>query len=91
MLGLAPAPQLHRDGVHWLNVRRPLCMDELRGRLIILDFWTACCVNCLHVLPTLRRIEELFAESVLVIGVHSPKYPAERDATSIRRSGSCAP
>lgn len=86
MLGLAPAPQLHRDGVHWLNVRRPLCMDELRGRLIILDFWTACCVNCLHVLPTLRRIEELFADSVLVIGVHSPKYPAERDPTSIRHA-----
>ncbi len=88
-LGLAPAPELHRDGVQWFNVLRPLCMSELRGRLLILDFWTGCCVNCLHVLPTLRRIEELFADSVLVIGVHSPKYPAEHDAKRVAQTIAC--
>jgi thiol-disulfide isomerase/thioredoxin len=83
MLGLAPAPELQRDDGRWFNVSRPLCLADLRGRLIILDFWTSCCVNCLHVLPTLRRIEELFSDSVLVIGVHSPKYPAEQDAANV--------
>jgi thiol-disulfide isomerase/thioredoxin len=79
MLGLAPAPELCRAGVHWFNVTHPLSLNDLRGRLVILDFWTPCCVNCLHVLPTLRRLEQTFASSIIVVGVHSPKYPAERD------------
>src|SRR5512132_53165 len=83
MLGLAPAPELRRTGEHWFNVARSLSLDDLRGRLVILDFWTPCCVNCLHVLPTLRRLEEAFAESIVVVGVHSPKYPAERDEASL--------
>src|SRR5512144_2096157 len=76
MLGLAPAPELCRTGVQWFNVTQPLSLNDLRGRLVILDFWTPCCVNCLHVLPTLRRLEEAFAESSVVVGVHSPNYPA---------------
>jgi thiol-disulfide isomerase/thioredoxin len=83
MLGLAPAPELGRTGVHWFNVARPLSLHDLRGRLVILDFWTPCCVNCLHILPTLRRLEETFADSIVVVGVHSPKYPAEQDEASL--------
>jgi thiol-disulfide isomerase/thioredoxin len=83
MLGLAPAPELGRTGVHWFNVARPLSLYDLRGRLVILDFWTPCCVNCLHILPTLRRLEETFADSIVVVGVHSPKYPAEQDEASL--------
>jgi thiol-disulfide isomerase/thioredoxin len=83
MLGLAPAPELCRTGVQWFNVARPLSLNDLRGRLVILDFWTPCCVNCLHVLPTLRRLEQTFADSIIVVGVHSPKYPAERDEASL--------
>ena len=83
MMGLAPAPELGRTGIEWFNVARPLSLDDLRGRLVILDFWTPCCVNCLHVLPTLRRLEEVFADNVAVIGVHSPKYPAEHDTANL--------
>lgn len=86
MLGLAPAPEFCDDGVQWFNVTRPLKLSELRGRLVILDFWTPCCVNCLHVLPLLRRIEERFGDEVVIIAVNSPKYPAERDPASVERA-----
>jgi Thiol-disulfide isomerase and thioredoxins len=79
MFGLSPAPELCRAGQVWFNVQYPLTLDELRGRLIVLDFWTACCVNCLHVLPILDRLKQYFGDRVVVISVHSPKYPAERD------------
>ena len=43
----------------WLNVDRPPTIRDLRGQLVILDFWTYCCINCMHVLPVLRDLEEL--------------------------------
>lgn len=84
MFGLRPAPELCRPGLRWFNVDRPLTMADLRGRLVVLDFWTACCVNCLNVLQTLRRIASAFADdAVLVIGVHSPKFPHEREPEAV--------
>jgi thiol-disulfide isomerase/thioredoxin len=63
----------------------------LRGRFVLLDFWTFCCANCLHVLDELRPIEERFADALTVIGVHSPKFAHERDpravAAAIERYG----
>ena len=54
------APEL--DGaLAWLNVDRPLSLAELRGCVVILDFWTYCCINCLHVLPDLEFLEQKFA------------------------------
>lgn len=79
MFGLMPAPELCRGGQVWFNVEYPLPLDHLRGRLVILDFWTPCCVNCLHVLPILHQLEQTYGDSLAVISVHSPKYPAERD------------
>jgi thiol-disulfide isomerase/thioredoxin len=74
-------------GLAWLNVDRPITMMELRGAVVIVDFWTYCCVNCMHVLPVLRTIEERFAdEPVVVIGVHSGKFTAERDPQRIREA-----
>lgn len=67
----------------WLNTEAPLTLAGLRGKLVILDFWTFCCINCMHVLPTLRRIEQAFPEEVAVIGVHSPKFAAERDPAKV--------
>lgn len=81
-----PAPALDR-ALAWLNVDRPLSLAELRGCVVILDFWTYCCINCMHVVPTLRELEARYADRpLLVIGVHSGKFHAERDPERIREA-----
>ena len=72
----------------WLNTEQPLRLDaELQGHVVVLDFWTYCCINCLHVLPVLSRLEQHFAEEpVAVIGVHSAKFLTEKDPQHIRRA-----
>lgn len=73
------APELE-PYVTWLNTRRPLSIRALRGQLVILDFWTYCCVNCMHVVPVLRDLERRHRKDPLVvIGVHSAKFPTESD------------
>jgi thiol-disulfide isomerase/thioredoxin/sugar lactone lactonase YvrE len=63
----------------WVNTTRPLSLSELRGHVVILDFWTSCCVNCMHVVPILRDLEARHArDPVVVIGVHSAKFAAEQ-------------
>jgi thiol-disulfide isomerase/thioredoxin len=76
------APELAGRG--WLNTGgRSLRLAELRGRIVVLDFWTFCCINCLHVLDELRPIEQRYADTVVVIGVHSPKFDHERDPAAL--------
>ena len=71
------APELVGKG-GWLNTGdRQYTLSDLRGRVVILDFWTFCCINCLHVLDELRELEEKHADTVVVIGVHSPKFAHE--------------
>ncbi len=73
------APELvGRQG--WLNTGgKSLGINDLRGKIVILDFWTFCCINCLHVLDELRPIEHDFADCLVTIGVHSPKFVHEAD------------
>ncbi|HEU4811015.1 MAG TPA: NHL domain-containing thioredoxin family protein [Nocardioides sp.] len=75
------APELAGRG--WLNTDGPLTLRELRGRFVLLDFWTFCCVNCLHVLDELRPVEEKYADELVVIGVHSPKFVHEADPVAL--------
>jgi thiol-disulfide isomerase/thioredoxin len=77
------APEIDRPGLSWFNLDRPLSLASLRGKLVILDFWTSSCINCMHVIPSLRRVEETFPEEVAVIGVHSPKFPAEQEPQNV--------
>ena len=73
------APELVGAG-GWIGTAgRQLRLADLRGRVVVLDFWTFCCVNCLHVLDELRPLEERFADVLDVIGVHSPKFAHEAD------------
>lgn len=76
------APELRGD--LWLNTGgRPLTLAELRGRVVLLDFWTSGCINCLHVLDELRPLEAEFADVLVTIGVHSPKFLHEGERASI--------
>ncbi len=75
---LVRAPRLQAANLPWFNVHAPLDLPDLTGKLVILDFWTYCCINCIHIVPTLKRIEEAYPDDVVVIGVHSPKFPGEK-------------
>jgi DNA-binding beta-propeller fold protein YncE len=82
--GPIPAPSL--DGATaWLNVAAPITMAQLRGKIVILDFWTYGCVNCLHVLRDLKTLESRFPDELVVIGVHSPKFTNEKDTANLKR------
>lgn len=79
------APEL--NGAAWLNTDHPLTLAELRGKLLLLDFWTYCCINCMHVLPDLKYLEEKYAgQPLVVIGVHSAKFENEKDTDNIRQA-----
>lgn len=84
------APRL--QGRAWLNTGgRALSLDELRGKIVLLDFWTFCCINCLHVLDELRDLEHQYADVLVIIGVHSPKFAHEANpealAAAVERYG----
>ncbi|MEU4776304.1 NHL domain-containing thioredoxin family protein [Micromonospora sp. NPDC023633] len=84
------APELR--GRQWLNTGgQNLTLQDLRGRCVLLDFWTFCCINCLHVLDELRPLEEKYGDVLVVIGVHSPKFEHEKDpdalAAAVERYG----
>ncbi|MDQ3743359.1 MAG: redoxin domain-containing protein [Acidobacteriota bacterium] len=82
--GRVRAPELE-GGRGWLNTDRPLSIAALRGKVVLLDFWTYGCVNCMHVIPDLRRLEEKYAKELVVIGVHSAKFENEKETENIRR------
>ena len=71
-------------GRGWLNTGGvDLTLEDLRGKIVLLDFWTFCCVNCLHVLEELRPLEEKWNQELVVIGVHSPKFEFEKDPDAL--------
>ncbi|MET9426128.1 NHL domain-containing thioredoxin family protein [Streptomyces sp. NPDC003036] len=77
------APELVGKG-GWLNTGgKDLTLADLRGRIVILDFWTFCCINCLHVLDELRELEEKHRDTVVIIGVHSPKFVHEAEHQAV--------
>ncbi len=77
------APELVGRG-GWINTGdEELALAKLRGRIVILDFWTFCCVNCLHVLDELRELEDKHRDTVVVVGVHSPKFAHEAEHQAV--------
>ena len=74
-----PLPQ----GLAWLNTAGPLELADLRGKFVLLDFWTFCCVNCMHILPELDKLERDFPNELVVIGVHSAKFATEKESGNI--------
>jgi DNA-binding beta-propeller fold protein YncE len=82
--GRVRAPELE-GGRGWLNTAKPLSIAGLRGKVVLLDFWTYGCVNCMHVIPDLKRLEEKYPNELVVIGVHSAKFENEKETENIRR------
>lgn len=69
----------------WLNVDKPLSLSNLRGKVVVLDFWTLCCINCIQTFPELSILEEKYKnDPVVFIGIHSPKFIYEREREAVR-------
>ncbi len=69
----------------WLNVDKPLSLSNLRGKVVVLDFWTLCCINCIQTFPELSILEEKYKDDpVVFIGIHSPKFIYEREQEAVR-------
>ena len=83
--GNTNAPEFPR-GMDWLNTDTPIQLADLKGKLVLLDFWTFCCINCMHVIPDLKKLEEKYADELVVIGVHSAKFTNEKGSEAIRQA-----
>ena len=77
-----PAPEFP-PGLTWFNVSEPLSFAKLRGKMVLLDFWTQGCINCQHIIPDLERLEREFPDSLVVIGVHTGKYSEEQEDAAV--------
>ena len=86
--GAKPRPEAPDlvGGIAWLNTEKPINLEQLKGRIVVLDFWTLCCINCIHTLPDLAQIEARYPGMVVVIGVHSPKFENEKKTESIMKA-----
>lgn len=90
LVSYRPMPQgenadLFEGAVAWLNTAKPIDSRDLKGKIILLDFWTYCCINCHHVIPDLEKLEKKYPNELVVIGIHSPKFDAERETENIRQ------
>ncbi|MBM3993009.1 MAG: redoxin domain-containing protein [Planctomycetes bacterium] len=73
-------------GTDWLNTDKPINLAQLRGRIVLLDFWTLCCINCIHTLPDLAKLEARYPGVLVVIGIHSPKFENEKKTASVLKA-----
>uniref|UniRef100_A0A1A8CEC4 NHL repeat-containing protein 2 n=1 Tax=Nothobranchius kadleci TaxID=1051664 RepID=A0A1A8CEC4_NOTKA len=81
-------PDFH-PGLEWLNTEGPLSLNkELAGKVVLLDFFTYCCINCMHILPDLHQLEKRHSvkDGLVIVGVHSAKFPNEKVLDNIRRA-----
>lgn len=74
------------EGLEWINVKTPLKKADLKGKFIIVDFWTYCCINCIHTHPELKKLEKAYPNELVVIGVHSAKFEAEKGLKNIEEA-----
>lgn len=82
--GTVAAPEFPPT-LDWINTDNPLTMQGLQGKIVIFDFWTYGCINCIHMIPVMEQIEEKYADEVVVIGVHSAKFENEGQTNNLRQ------
>ncbi|MDE2234164.1 MAG: redoxin domain-containing protein [Gammaproteobacteria bacterium] len=83
LAGTQPAPAFP-TGLDWINTGgRPVTLKELRGKVVLLDFWTYGCINCFHVIPDLDKLQKNYGNKLVIIGVHSAKFATERKTAHI--------
>ncbi len=70
----------------WLNTDKSYSLKDFKGKIILLDFWTFGCINCQHILPDLKKLEEEFSKELVIIGVHSAKFDTEKNTNTIRKA-----
>ncbi|MEO1404310.1 MAG: thioredoxin-like domain-containing protein, partial [Cyanobacteria bacterium J06635_1] len=70
----------------WLNTPTPISLVDLKGRVVLLDFWTYGCINCINLMPTLKAIEHKYANALTLIGIHAGKFSAEQSLGNIRHA-----
>ncbi|MGE5410999.1 MAG: thioredoxin-like domain-containing protein, partial [Clostridiales bacterium] len=73
-------------GLDWLNTDKPIKLSDLKGKIVLLDFWTFCCINCMHIIPDLKKLEAKYPDELVVIGVHSAKFLTEQGTDNIRQA-----
>ncbi len=79
------APELP-EKLEWFNTEQPLTLAAQRGKVVLLDFWSSCSINCMHALADLRYLEKKYPETLTVIGVHSPKFENERIGSQVQKA-----
>ncbi|MBD2463738.1 redoxin domain-containing protein [Oscillatoria sp. FACHB-1407] len=85
----APEIPKHLDWLNsdWLNVAQPgLSLKALRGYVVLLDFWTYGCINCLHIIPDLKFLEQKYGDRLVILGVHTAKFDHENNRDSVQQA-----
>jgi thiol-disulfide isomerase/thioredoxin len=81
----SPVPEFPADAA-WLNTDRPLTLRGLRGKIVLLDFWTYGCINCIHILPDLKALERKYPDELVIVSVHTAKFPNEDVTANLRNA-----
>ncbi|MBC5993857.1 thioredoxin-like domain-containing protein [Pontibacter cellulosilyticus] len=85
LTGRVNAPEIDTE-YGWLNTDRAWSIKDFKGKIVLLDFWTFGCINCQHIVPDLKQLEEEYVDVLVVIGVHSAKFDAEKDNQTIEQA-----
>lgn len=70
--------------LEWVNVDGQLTLDDMQGKVVLLDFWTYGCINCLHMIPVYKQLEEKYPDELVVVGIHSAKFENEGETRNIQ-------
>lgn len=72
---------------HWLNTEKPITIGELKGKVVLVDFWTYTCINCIRTLPHLTSwYEKYHDKGLVIIGVHTPEFEFEKKTENVERA-----